>query len=68
MKGGLNDFGVYVIKPHGYDEPTIKCFWLGHQIFRCGHCKKGYFNVWSENRHDEACPECKYRVVLRWES
>jgi DNA-directed RNA polymerase subunit RPC12/RpoP len=67
MKGGLNDYAIFVTKPFDYDAKPIKCGWIGHNRFRCGACKKGYFNVWTENKHDEECPECKYRVVIRWE-
>lgn len=66
MKGGLNDYGVFVAKPYEY-EAKIKCPWLGRNRFRCGNCKNGYFNVYTESKHDEECPECKYRVVIRWE-
>lgn len=66
VKGGLNDFEVSVVKGWAYDDKNQKCEWLGHQRFRCGHCRKGYFNVYTESRHDEVCPECSYRVVVRW--
>ena len=67
VKWGLNDYAVFVIERYSYEEPKIKCTWLGHHRFRCDHCRKGYFNVYTENRHDEECPECKYRVVIRWQ-
>ena len=63
---GLNDFGVYVSR-YGSDEDAKKCFWLGYSRFRCGNCRKGYFSVRGQYDHDEACPECKFRVLVRWE-
>lgn len=68
MKGGLNDYGIYVIQPFDYSDPKIKCRWLGHFRFKCGHCKQGYFNVHTESNHDSECPGCKYRVVVRFEN
>ena len=65
-KFGLNAYNIYVVKKWSHDEPKLKCAWLGHTRFKCAHCKLGYFNVYTENRYDEECPECKYEVVLRW--
>lgn len=65
-KGGLNDFKVYVIKSGSNDYEGKRCMWLGHSRFRCGNCKIGYFNVVTDSKHDDECPECKHRVVVRW--
>lgn len=66
-KFGLNEYAVFVVKPRSYDEPKLKCLWLGHGRFQCAHCKKGYFNVKTDIDHDDTCPECKYEVVIRWQ-
>lgn len=65
-KVGLNQYSVFVRGDH-FDSPPIKCQWIGHERFKCGGCKKGYFNVADSNSHDEKCPDCSRRVSVRYD-
>lgn len=64
--GGLNDYAVTTIDWTGYDRKEHRAFWLGGTRFRCGKCKKGYFDVRNPNDHDEQCPECRHKIVVSW--
>lgn len=63
----LNDYAVKVVEVIGYGGVEHRCLWLGHDRFRCGKCKKGYFSVRSWHEHDEHCPECRWRVFVEWD-
>lgn len=65
-KPRMNHFEVYVLKSYDFDSMKKACKWLGHSRWKCGNCKTGYFDVRSENDHDDLCPGCDYIIVLRW--
>lgn len=65
-KFGMNQYAVYVVKDY-YDEPGKKCSWIGHNRFKCGNCKLGYFDVTDDLIYTDLCPECKYRVIVRFD-
>lgn len=66
-KQGLNLCAVVVEKPQTYGDVRQKCLWIGATRFRCGNCKKGYFDVRSEYDHDLNCPECRWHVRVQCE-
>lgn len=61
-----NDFTVFTVKAGIYDDPPIKAVWLGNHRYQCGHCMKGYFNVFTEDRYDISCPSCGFYIVVRY--
>lgn len=63
--GGLNDYEVLATTWNSFDTQPKKCDWLGHHVFRCGKCRKGYFRVRSVEDHDEKCPSCEAHISLR---
>jgi DNA-directed RNA polymerase subunit RPC12/RpoP len=65
IKGGMNDYLVFVVNPKDFSETRYRCDWFGHLRFRCGKCRKGYFNVKNDREYDESCPECRFMVIIR---
>jgi hypothetical protein len=65
-KFGLNLVTVYVTPEQFSWSNQKKCCWIGFNRFRCGNCRKGYFDVFSASSHDRVCPECDWTVVVAW--
>lgn len=55
---------VTVQEDFSWKATPKKCQHLGHGIFKCGNCKKGYPRVRTTTDHDERCPECKHHLVV----
>lgn len=45
-----------------------RCPALGHQYYRCGKCKQGLIEVFSERDYDETCPACGYEIMVTRET
>jgi hypothetical protein len=65
MLGGRDELEVTVQEDYSWQAKPKKCKHLGHGIFQCGHCKKGYPRVKSETEYTERCPECKHWLVVK---
>jgi hypothetical protein len=52
-----------VVRKDQWFGPDIPCDWLGHDIYKCGHCDIGYPRVKSEMDYDDRCPECGLYVM-----
>jgi hypothetical protein len=65
-KQGLNNY-IVLVKGPAWTDVEVRCPWLGLQRFKCGGCKFGYFTVESSIKHDDQCPSCKRRVIVRFD-
>lgn len=62
----LHDFDEHevVVRKEQWSGPDFRCKALGHYRYQCGKCKLGYFRAKNALDHDDACPECKYRIFV----
>jgi DNA-directed RNA polymerase subunit RPC12/RpoP len=62
---GRCELEVTVQEDYSWKAVPKKCQHLGHGIFKCGHCKKGYPRAKSTTDHDARCPECQQWLVVK---
>lgn len=60
--GSVNLIRVTARKKDDYKE--VDAIWLGHDRYRCPHCKKGYFQVRQVSKHSlqtisSKCESCE---------